>query len=253
MELNWSTFVLEIVNFLILVWILKRFLYRPVLDVIARRRAAVDEVLDAANTAKRDAESLRQHYEDREEQWLRERQSAREELREEIEALRAEQTAALELELQSEREKARSAEHLRRAGFERAAETTALAQAAGFATRLLERVSSPELEARLVALVTRELAELPAARTADLRKRLGGAPDAIVVESAYPIPADQATGLERVLASILGDDVTVRYEQDAGVVCGPRIRAGAWVLAANVGDELAGFAELGQRLAGESA
>ena len=218
MELNWSTFVLEIVNFLILVWILKRFLYRPVLDVIARRRAAVDEVLDAANTAKRDAESLLQRYEEREEQWLRERQSAREELREEIEALRAEQTAALELELQSEREKARAAEHLRRAGFERAAETTALAQAARFATRLLERVSSPELEARLVALVTRELSELPAAGTASLRERLGGAPDAIVVESAYPIPADQAAGLERVLAGGVREDVRAGPLHPARVV-----------------------------------
>ena len=31
MELDWTTFVLEIVNFLVLVWILQRYLYRPVL------------------------------------------------------------------------------------------------------------------------------------------------------------------------------------------------------------------------------
>ncbi len=39
MELNWSTLLLEIVNFLVLVWILKRFLYRPVLQVIEERRS----------------------------------------------------------------------------------------------------------------------------------------------------------------------------------------------------------------------
>ena len=37
MQLNWSTFVLEIINFLILVWVLKRFLYKPVLAAIAQR------------------------------------------------------------------------------------------------------------------------------------------------------------------------------------------------------------------------
>ena len=37
MEINWTTFVLEIVNFLILVWLLKHFFYRPVLAVVARR------------------------------------------------------------------------------------------------------------------------------------------------------------------------------------------------------------------------
>lgn len=39
MQIDWTTFVLEIVNFLALVWLLKRFLYTPVLDVLARRRA----------------------------------------------------------------------------------------------------------------------------------------------------------------------------------------------------------------------
>ena len=40
MQIDWTTFALEIINFLVLVWILKRFLYRPVLDTLARRRAA---------------------------------------------------------------------------------------------------------------------------------------------------------------------------------------------------------------------
>ena len=37
MELDWSTFALEIINFLALLWILKRFLYRPILAVVAER------------------------------------------------------------------------------------------------------------------------------------------------------------------------------------------------------------------------
>ena len=37
MELNWTTFALEAVNFMVLVWILKRFLYKPVLAAIAQR------------------------------------------------------------------------------------------------------------------------------------------------------------------------------------------------------------------------
>ena len=48
MELNWSTFILEIINFLVLIWILKRFLYKPVLDVIARRRAGIEKTLSDA-------------------------------------------------------------------------------------------------------------------------------------------------------------------------------------------------------------
>ena len=49
MELNWSTFVLEIVNFVVLVFILQRFLYRPVLAVIERRRKSVEDRLSEAH------------------------------------------------------------------------------------------------------------------------------------------------------------------------------------------------------------
>ena len=44
MELSWSTFILEAINFLVLVWILKRFLYKPVLDVIERRKAGIEKI-----------------------------------------------------------------------------------------------------------------------------------------------------------------------------------------------------------------
>ena len=45
MELSWPTFFLEIINFLVLVWILKRFLYKPVLEAIAHRKAVIDKTL----------------------------------------------------------------------------------------------------------------------------------------------------------------------------------------------------------------
>ncbi|MEO0035300.1 MAG: synthase, partial [Pseudomonadota bacterium] len=38
MSLDWSSLALQTVNFLVLVWLLQRFLYRPVLAAIDRRR-----------------------------------------------------------------------------------------------------------------------------------------------------------------------------------------------------------------------
>ena len=49
MGLDWSTFLLELFNFLILIWILKRFLYAPVKAAIEARRERVESVLAQAN------------------------------------------------------------------------------------------------------------------------------------------------------------------------------------------------------------
>jgi len=48
MEFSWTTFFLEIINFLVLVWILQRFLYKPVMKVIAQRKAHIESRLEEA-------------------------------------------------------------------------------------------------------------------------------------------------------------------------------------------------------------
>ena len=51
--------MLEVVNFLVLVWMLKRFLYKPVLEAIAQRKAAIDKTLSDAASATGRRESAR--------------------------------------------------------------------------------------------------------------------------------------------------------------------------------------------------
>ena len=57
MQFDWWTLLLQIVNFLVLVWLLHRFLYRPVQTVIAKRRALANSVLADA-TAKQAAAAV---------------------------------------------------------------------------------------------------------------------------------------------------------------------------------------------------
>ena len=64
MHIDWSTLALQTINVLVLVWLLARFLFRPVKTIIAERRAATEKLLaDAAATraqAEADAAEVRQ-------------------------------------------------------------------------------------------------------------------------------------------------------------------------------------------------
>lgn len=52
MHINWTTLALQTVNVLVLVWLLSRFLYKPIVTAIAARRAAADSLLADAEAAK---------------------------------------------------------------------------------------------------------------------------------------------------------------------------------------------------------
>src|SRR5260370_8491036 len=59
MQIDWSTLGLQAVNALVLVWLLARFLFRPVADAIAGRQQAAGQLLADARAAKAAAESER--------------------------------------------------------------------------------------------------------------------------------------------------------------------------------------------------
>ena len=86
MQIDWTTFILQIVNFVVLVWLLKRFLYRPVLDAIARRRTAIEQALGEARAAEDRAAGLRGDYEKKIAAWNQESADQRTRLAEELAA-----------------------------------------------------------------------------------------------------------------------------------------------------------------------
>ena len=244
MELNWSTVVLEILNFLVLVWILKRFLYQPVLDVIARRQAGIEKTLADAEARHEEAVSLQEQYEGRLAEWSKERQQAREKLSRELAAEHDRKLAELQTDLEQEREKARVAGVRRQADAVRKLEETALLQGTRFTTRLLQAAAGPELEARLVDLAINGLTALPAERVSAMRNSYGKPLDAVRVASAFPLADDQRQRLGQALASIAGEEIPQHFEQDSALLSGVRISIGAWVLGVNLQDELKGFMEL---------
>ena len=243
MELNWSTFVLEIINFLVLVWILKRFLYKPVLDVIARRRQGIEDSLAKAESLRTEGEVLRDQYERRLADWERERQAARETLAGEIEEERRRRLAALVSDLAGERERALAVEERRRVDEVHKTEAAAMTQAARFASRLFSAAAGPELERRLVDLLVDELGRLPEEKIGGLKAAWRKPPEEIRVVSAFDLPGDARQRLQDTLTALVGNSSPVRFERDPELLAGARILIGAWVLHANLQDELAAFAE----------
>jgi F-type H+-transporting ATPase subunit b len=243
LEINWSTFGLEIINFLVLIWILKRFIYKPVLSVIAQRRTAIENQSTEAQRLHEEAVDLKIQYQNRLSDWEQERQQARDAINQELKIEKARQLQALQEVLTQEREKAKTADERRRIENVREIEHQALRQGAEFASRLLNMAGGPELEARLILLLVEELGTLNPQQILSIQNRWGDNPKTINVCSVYPVAGKQKQLLETALTDILGQSLPVNYSEVPELLAGLHISIGAWVLQANVRDELKGFAE----------
>lgn len=219
MRLDWTTLALQIVNFAILVWLLQRFLYRPVLRVIDARRAALAaeqaravreteaagrqvaelQAQRAGLAAERAAALTRAAEESR--QLLA---TAREQAQRDAQRLMEETRGTLA------RERERSQEELRRAALELAGDLARRALAE-IPESLRVQAWLERIEAHLKALAAAELAELA--------REVGGG-DALRVVTAWPIaPAAEEQWRTR-LAAALGSKAPIAFETDPGLIAG---------------------------------
>ena len=75
MLIDWFTVIAQIVNFLILVWLLQRFLYRPILDAIDAREKRIAAALTEAEANKEEAQKERDAFQHQNEEFSRQRAS----------------------------------------------------------------------------------------------------------------------------------------------------------------------------------
>jgi F-type H+-transporting ATPase subunit b len=241
-ELTWSTFIIEIVNFLVLVWLLQHFLYRPVRNIVDRRRESIRQELDDARAQRSAGEALQARYEARFADWEKERAEEHERMQRELDAEREQRREALRKELIDERRKARAlAAHDQEVARE-ALEKRAVDAGARFASHLLQRVADAALEASLMELT---VADLAGETGEELRRALCESnvdDEPVDVTTAFEAPSAQRTRIEQALATLAGRTVPCTWHINPRLVAGLRLRAGAVVVDANLAAELDAFA-----------
>lgn len=243
MEFNLSTFAFEIINFLILVWILQRLFYKPVRKIINQRKQHIDQTLAEAAQMRKDAEQLKQNYESRLQKWEHEKQAAMSQLHQQLETERQQQLLALQKQLEQERKKTQSAMQRQQLESHRHQQILALQNGARFATLLLQKAAGQELENQLFQLLISQLKQLPEA-CQHLVQTLENEPILeITINSAFPLSQTQVQQLEQKLSSLIDKPLQFSYSQNSELIAGLKVDIGAWALHTNIQHELSGFAE----------
>lgn len=244
MQFDWSTFALEIINLLVLVWLLKRFLYQPVLNLVARRRDEIRQQLEEASQRQEQAETLRQQFEQRLSDWEEEKSKARDELNHALEQEREKRLQALEEELSRQGQKYELQQQQLQAEWRSDAEDEALKLAAAFSSRLLSELSGPELNQRLLQLFLRQFAELPDSTVERWRESWDDQKLRVDISSAIALNSSEKQQVRDALQRRLDlQNIDCHFSQDEKLIAGLRVAMGSWLLRANVRDELRFFAE----------
>jgi len=214
MSLNWWTLALQAINILILVWLLGRFLFRPVMDAIAARQAATDKLLADAQDAKNSAEHEARALKAQNDGFLAETEKRRSQSRASIEAERQSLLAQAKAEAAAIVAQGRAAIDAESSRADMAWRDKAARLAAHMAETLLARYAAGQAMAPMLAALQAGIADLS---EADRRRLNADGPPTIVTAA----PLDET--LQAAIAQALGGPAPV-FAVDPALIAGIELR-----------------------------
>jgi F-type H+-transporting ATPase subunit b len=223
MDLDATSFALEIVNFLVLLWLLNRFLFRPLRAALdARDQAAAkqaQDLLDRRAALDEAAAGLKAQQAD----WAARRDSAERELAADLAAQRQKRLDELARELATERDKARARLEQDRLGARQRDERELRQRAGRFVAGYLARLATPSVEAALIELFLADLAQQSGPAREALRagwdERHEAAPT-IDLCTAFEPPAELRQRVEAQIAALVGQPPRTEWRIDPDLIAG---------------------------------
>ncbi|HCC3243589.1 TPA: F0F1 ATP synthase subunit delta [Legionella pneumophila] len=247
MELSWTTFSLELINFLILIWILKRFLYAPIQKTMLERKKRVQEQLEDAQTRHRQATQLQTTYENRLNDWQQEKATLQNEWHEAMEQWKSDQRLQFEKQLRQEKEQIFSHEMQKASALIEHHAKEAFLLAGKFAGKLLIAFADAHLEEKIIKKTIEDLHHVPVEQW----QWLNTVPDeeTVAIQTAYPIKEHQKQSLLQVIEHLVPRKLNVSFTENPKLLAGLTLQIGPMCLQANLRDELKFFTETKNELA----
>jgi F-type H+-transporting ATPase subunit b len=239
MLIDWFTVGAQALNFLILVWLMKRFLYKPILHAIDAREQRIAKELADADAKKAEAQKERDEFQHKNEEFDQQRTAllskATDEAKAERQRLLDEARKAADALSAKRQETLRNdAQNLNQAISRRTQQ-----EVFAIARKALTDLATTSLEERMGEVFTRRLRELGGEAKDGLADALKTASEPALVRSAFELPADQRAAIQNALNETFSADIHLRFETAPDLVSGIEFTTNGQKVAWSIADYLA--------------
>jgi F-type H+-transporting ATPase subunit b len=221
------------------VWVLKHFLYKPILNAIdAREKKIAAELADAA-AKKAEAQKDRDEFQHKNEEFDGQRAAllskATDEAKAEGHRLLDEARKAADALSAKRQETLKNDAHNLNQAIARRTQQEVFA----IARKALTDLATTSLEERMGEVFTRRLREMDGKAKETLGAALKSAPEPAVVRSAFDLPADQRAAIQNAVNETFSADIHLRFETTPDLVSGIELTANGQKVAWSIADYLA--------------
>jgi F-type H+-transporting ATPase subunit b len=231
MHIDWFTVIAEVINFLVLVWLLKRFLYKPVLTAIDEREKKIsDQLKDAENKkteAKKEQDDFKQKNDvfDKQKKDLMDKAVVDSNKQRDVllEAARNDATV-----LRTNLEKAsKDAQENKEHDIAQKTQEQVLA----ITRKTLTDIASLSLEEQSVNTFIKRLSESNEEEKKQFIDAFKSKANTIIVQSAFDLPEKQQTEITDAVDGTLGTKTQLQFKTTPALISGIELSTNGYKLA----------------------
>jgi len=250
--IDWFTVVAQIINFLILVALLKHFLYGRIINAMDEREQKIASRLQEADRERAEAEQEAESYRQKGRELEERRDDLIKEAKEEAAHRRKELTDKARHEVDQLRERWRTAVAQEKDAFLRDLRQRVSDHVYTVVRRVLSDLANAELERRVVDSFIERLRGLDKEEHDKMEESARKADGQITVHSPFEMPEEDRRKLTETIHRQLGDAIEVAYHTSPAMILGIELRSRGHKVAWSVEEYLAAVeSHISQFLEGE--
>lgn len=238
MEINWFIVAAQIINFLILVWLLKKFLYKPILNAVAEREKKIVNQLKEAEAIKDEALKEQAEFIQKNEAFEKEKQALMSAFTVETNEKRQQllEEARHDAEMLRDNLKAVLAEA--QISLSREIRQKAQEEIFAIARKVFTELASTNLEEQAVAAFIRRLNDLSGEEKEQFASIFKDDNQAVQVKSAFDLNENQQAEIANAVTLLFGKSPQFQFATSPQLVSGIELIANGHKVAWSIDEYL---------------
>ncbi len=229
MQIDWFTFFAQIVNFLILIVLLHRFLYKPVIGAMDRREKRIADRLEEARLKMQEANEKESEYENKLKEFDRNKEEMLQQARSEVDQKRKEMMAEAREEIEALHQRWKEALSGEKEAFLQELQIETGDRIIQIVREILEDLASRELNEQVTEIFLQQLSTMEKEENKKLVTSALDYGDGVIdIKSSFEIGEEQRQRILEILQDKIAPKVECRFEVVPALGLGIEIRAGGW-------------------------
>jgi len=235
-ELDWFTFVAQIVNFLILLWLLQRYLYKPVLQVMEKREKEITDRLEEARLTLVEAQEQLSEYQQKLEQIKVNEKSMIEEARQEAEEYRKNLLTEARYDIEKMQDRWRKTIDEEKEQFLTELEERSFEKVLEAVRKIIRELADQELEHHVLTSLIQKVETISAEQ---IEIFTSSSDHKLNISTAFSLKKQDRLKIEAILKEVFDKDITCIFNEKPELGVGIEIRTSGWKMGWNLKSYLA--------------